>query len=91
MEFEYDPLKSESNKSKHGIDFEEAKAIWDDENAIQLDTVSSVEERFLTVGDVEGVLLTAVITIREERIRIISVRRSRGREVEEYDHHKGIR
>jgi len=29
MDFEYDPQKSESNKIRHGIDFEEAKALWD--------------------------------------------------------------
>lgn len=30
MEFEYDPGKSETNKKKHGIDFEEAQALWFD-------------------------------------------------------------
>jgi hypothetical protein len=30
MEFEYDPQKSEANFIKHGIDFEEAKYLWDD-------------------------------------------------------------
>lgn len=29
MEFEYDPAKSASNKAKHGVNFEEAKALWD--------------------------------------------------------------
>ena len=28
MIFEYDPKKSEANKAKHGIDFEETKALW---------------------------------------------------------------
>ena len=28
MEFEFDPLKSETNKAKHGIDFIEAQALW---------------------------------------------------------------
>ena len=30
MRFIYDPRKSELNNEKHGIDFEEAKAFWDD-------------------------------------------------------------
>ena len=30
MEFEYDPVKSETNKKKHGIDFEEVQALWFD-------------------------------------------------------------
>jgi uncharacterized DUF497 family protein len=84
MSFEYDPRKSELNKAKHGIDFEEAKAIWRDANAIQLDTRSEDETRFLAVGEIAGTLWTAVITYRDERIRIISVRRSREREAQSY-------
>jgi len=30
MDFEYDRQKSEANKAKHGIDFEEAQALWQD-------------------------------------------------------------
>ncbi|MCI8425901.1 MAG: BrnT family toxin, partial [Adlercreutzia sp.] len=29
MEFEYDVNKSISNQEKHGINFEEAQALWD--------------------------------------------------------------
>jgi uncharacterized protein len=85
MEFEYDEQKSESNKTKHGIDFEEAKALWLDQSALYLDTRSEDEDRFLIVGKIEGVLWTGVVTFRGERIRVISVRRSRGQEVESYD------
>nr|WP_283171045.1 hypothetical protein [Curtanaerobium respiraculi] len=35
MEFEYDPAKSASNKLKHGIDFEDGKALWDDPIALE--------------------------------------------------------
>jgi uncharacterized DUF497 family protein len=91
MDFEFDPSKRESNKSKHGIDFEEAKALWSDENAIQLDIDTDGEQRFLVIGQIDGVVWSAVITFRGEKIRIISVRRSRKREKEEYDHRKGIR
>jgi uncharacterized DUF497 family protein len=34
MQFEFDPSKSRSNKAKPGIDFEEARAFWDDDNAV---------------------------------------------------------
>ena len=34
MEFEFDPEKSASNKDKHGIDFIEAQALWQDGGAI---------------------------------------------------------
>ena len=90
MDFEYDEQKSESNKIKHGIDFEEAKAIWNDEHSCEFITRSDDENRFLVIGRIEGVLWTAVVTYRDERTRIISVRRSRLREIEEYDNRKGI-
>ena len=90
MDFEYDPQKSELNKIKHGIDFEEAKALWNDENSFQADTISQVEERFLVIGRIDGVIWTAVITYRNENVRIISVRRARGQEVENYDNRKRI-
>ena len=88
MDFEYDPEKSESNKVKHGIDFEEVQALWNDQNAFEFDARADEEDRFLVVGQIGEMLWTAVITYRGEKIRIISVRRSRGREVQEYDHRK---
>ncbi|MBM4045702.1 MAG: hypothetical protein FJ279_11350 [Planctomycetes bacterium] len=36
MEFEFDPKKSESNKQKHGIDFLEAQALWQDTDRIEV-------------------------------------------------------
>ena len=30
MEFEFDRTKSESNRAKHGIDFVDVQALWDD-------------------------------------------------------------
>ena len=90
MDFEYNPHKSESNKVEHGIDFEGAKTIWDDADSYEFITTADDEERFLVVGEIDKVLWTAVITYRGNHVRIISVRRSRFREVEEYDNRKGI-
>ena len=36
MKFEYDTNKSLSNKQKHGIDFEEAKLLWDDDKMVEI-------------------------------------------------------
>jgi uncharacterized DUF497 family protein len=36
MPFEYDPHKSDSNREKHGIDFEEAQALWNDEVYLEI-------------------------------------------------------
>jgi uncharacterized DUF497 family protein len=90
MEFEYDPRKSKLNKSKHGIDFEEAKAIWDDGDSIRLDTLFENEQRYLVVGSVNEKLWTAVVTMRNEVFRIISVRRSRENETKAYNNCRRI-
>ncbi len=34
MEFEFDKSKNESNKQKHGIDFNEAKELWEDSDYV---------------------------------------------------------
>jgi len=45
MEFEFDPQKSERNKKKHGIDFNEAQALWDDPGVIEIPVRTSDESR----------------------------------------------
>lgn len=80
MEFEYDPQKSESNQTKHGMDFEEVKHLWDDVNRLQIAAKSDTEPRFALIAIYGDKLWTAFFTIREERIRIISVRRARNGE-----------
>lgn len=90
MDFEFDSAKSEANERKHGIDFDEAKALWDDDNAYEIRARTDDEERFLVVGAINNILWTAVITHRNENVRIISFRRSRSKEVEVYDNRKKI-
>jgi uncharacterized DUF497 family protein len=85
MQFEYDPDKSASNLEKHGIDFEAAKAVWDDTSAFVADVAYAKERRSIVVGRVNGKFYTAVITFRGDAIRIISVRRSRDKEVSLYE------
>ena len=73
MKFEYDPTKSAGNKVKHGIDFEEAQALWKD------------EERHALVGRIGSRHWTAIFTYRDDAYRIISVRHSRKEEIELYE------
>ena len=82
--FEFDPAKSALNKDKHGIDFTEAQALWEDEDRMQALAQNKGEERLLTVGLFMDRLWCAVFTMRDGVIRIISVRRAREKEVEEY-------
>lgn len=85
MEFEFDPKKSMSNKQKHGIDFYEAQKIWDDPDFIEIPVKVGDEPRFLVIGKISGKHWSEIITYRNEKIRIISVRRSRKEEVEIYE------
>jgi uncharacterized DUF497 family protein len=85
MDFEFDPQKSEANKKKHGIDFYEARALWDDPDAIEIPVRTSDEPRFLAIGKISGKHWSGVITYRSGKIRIISVRRSRKEEVDIYE------
>lgn len=85
MEFEFDPAKSAANKAKHGIDFVEAQALWQDDGLADAPVVSEGEPRFLVIGRIDGKHWTAVCTLRGEVVRIISVRRARKTEVMFYD------
>ena len=79
--FEFDEGKSRANREKHGIDFVQAQAIWNDPDVIEIPAVTVDEPRFLVIGRIDGKHWSAVITYRSETIRIISVRRSRSEEV----------
>ena len=85
MEFEFDAGKSSSNKIKHGTDFNEAQKLWDDPDLVEIPVKTSDEPRFLVVGRISGTHWSGVITYRGDRIRIISVRRSRREEVKIYE------
>ena len=85
MGFECDPPKSLSNKAKHGVDFDEAQELWRDPDRIFAPTSAGPEPRFLVIGKIGGRVWTAVFTLREDRVRIISVRRARKDEVERYE------
>jgi uncharacterized DUF497 family protein len=85
MDLEYDRVKSASNKKKHGIDFIEAQAIWADVDRLEIPGISEDEPRVLIIGKISDRYWTAVITYRNDRIRIISARRSRVGEIKLYE------
>ena len=83
--FEFDPRKSHSNKKKHGIDFVDAQALWDDANLIEIPAKTTDEPRYLVVGRIGEAHWSGIITYRDDRIRIISMRRSREEEFTLYE------
>ncbi len=86
MIFEYDENKNKINKSKHNISFDEAKELWEDPYSFEIPSPQSEdEERFLVFGQIKSKNYTAIITYRDTNIRIISVRRSREKEIKFYE------
>jgi len=85
MEFEFDPKKSAKNKDKHGIDFLHAQQLWNDPDSIGFPARSDDEDRFALLALHRGRIWVAFYTIRDDRVRLISVRRARPREKEIYE------
>jgi len=85
MEFEFDQGKSQVNLAKHGLDFEQARGLWDDPDLLQVRARTTDEPRWLVVARLEGRIWAAVITYRGDTIRIISVRRARQEEATLYE------
>jgi uncharacterized DUF497 family protein len=83
--FEFDEAKSQTNLLKHGINFIEAQALWNDSSLLEIPAKTEDEPRFLMVGIIDGKYWSAVITYRGTNIRLISVRRSRTEEVALYE------
>lgn len=85
MKFEYDLKKSQSNKAKHDMDFEEAKELWADPDRLEAPVMRPGEERFIVIGAMRGTYWAAIITYRENAVRLISVRRARSEERKHYE------
>jgi uncharacterized DUF497 family protein len=85
MEFEFDPKKSEANLEKHEIDFDSAKAIWLDINAVEIPAKSETEIRKMLIAEYDGKVWSAIFTERDNKVRIISVRRARKNEEDLYE------
>ena len=85
MEFEFDKRKSESNKIKHGIDFIEAQALWEDPDRLEIPANVSIEKRYILIGKIKDKHWSAIFTYRSGKTRIISVRRARKQEVKAYE------
>ena len=75
LKFEWDEEKNKLNKEKHGIDFNTAIHVFDDENRIEIyDIEHSIDEdRYNTIGLVHDMLFV-VYTERKDRLRMISAR-----------------
>jgi uncharacterized DUF497 family protein len=86
MAFEYDPQKNKINKENHGIDFEEAKIIFDDPNLVSFESIQfrDGEYRDIHLGmSIKGILYV-VTTERGDNTRLISARKATKNEQAQY-------
>jgi uncharacterized DUF497 family protein len=67
------------------MDFTEVQALWDDPDLLEIPARTTDEPRFLVIGKIGSKHWSAIVTYRQESLRIISVRRSRQEEMELYE------
>jgi uncharacterized DUF497 family protein len=89
LTFEWDPRKAASNRSKHGVGFDEALTVFADPLARIVDDPrhSHGEIRLTLLGiSVRQRLLAVLFTERgEDRVRLISARRATRQERHDYE------
>jgi uncharacterized protein len=89
--FDWDDTKNAINLRKHGVSFETATVVFDDPNQLLLfDRIVDGEERWKTIGLVDGVYLLIVVHTceeedNEELYRLISARKAEPHERRKYD------
>ena len=84
MIFEFDPGKSAANKQKHGIDFIEAQSLWFDYRRVEISAHTAGEQRKILIAQLNDDIWSAIFTLRNDAIRLISVRKSRDNEKKIY-------
>jgi uncharacterized DUF497 family protein len=89
MVWTWDLKRNRSNRAKHRLSFEMAQRVFDDPLALSKLDEASDEERWITVGMVEGVVILLVHTWQETESgepggRIISARKATKREIKAY-------
>ncbi|HUL11434.1 MAG TPA: BrnT family toxin [Methylococcaceae bacterium] len=84
MQFEWDEQKRLSNLDKHGLDFLDVWAVFEDKHVIVPSNHDENEERFLAIGVLEGRFVTVIYTLRSDAVRVISFRRARHAEKRRY-------
>jgi uncharacterized DUF497 family protein len=88
LRFEWDPRKDATNRSKHGVSFEEASSVFSDPLGLLVDDPrhSVGEQRHVLLGSSKQHRLLAVMfTEREELIRVVSARKVTRRERKSYE------
>lgn len=77
MKIEWDEYKNQKNINKHGVSFQYASKVFDDENRLESDAYRRGREyRYNVIGLVDDVLVVACTDRELDTIRIISARKA---------------
>ena len=79
MDFEWDPLKDGTNEDKHGISFDDAKAVFLDAQHLIEDATRPEhgERRSKAIGRIGSAIVAVIFTDRGDYRRLISARRAK--------------
>ena len=87
-DYDWDSDKRDSNRIKHGIDFQVARRIFEGPVLeVRSDKFGKDEPRWLAIGIVDGAEITLVYTVRNNLCRIISARRAHKNERKRFHMH----
>jgi len=85
MEFEWDEFKNIQNIEKHGISFDDAIELFKSVRLSKEDNrIDYGETRWITIGLIKDFPVVTVYTLRQEKIRLISVRLANKKEKQVY-------
>ena len=84
MKIEWDAAKRRRVLSERGLDFAEAAAFFDGRPLLTVPSPRGDEERWLSIGELQGRMITVVWLWRQSAIRIVTMRRARHAEAERY-------
>lgn len=89
IEFEWSEAKAASNLKKHGVSFDEAETVFDDEHAFTQDNelYSDDEPREIIIGysERQRLIIVAFVQRLPNRIRMISARVATPKERNSYE------
>ena len=90
MKFEWDPNKNDVNVKKHGVSFDEAETVFEDERAVTIydEEHSNDEDRFKIIGisrKLQELTVCHCYRNGDDVTRIISARRATKNESKLYE------
>jgi uncharacterized protein len=86
MKIEWDEKKRESNLAKHNVDFLDVHELFESPFFCREDRRKDYgEQRCVAIGHVQGRLMVAAYTVRNDVVRIISLRKGNSREQKRFE------